>query len=290
MTLFEVLERFQTMDRRWVFLGMAIAIVAPMLIEFDLGFEVDERVQSLYDTVEELPPGSTVLVSADFDPASLPELEPFFRANLEHLFRRDLKVVVLSLWESAPPVVKPILEHVAERHDKAYGTDYVFLGFKTGKELAIKGIGENIFKTFPEDIQGTKITAIPIMQGFKQAKDFPLLVSVSAGFPGTKEYVLQIQGQYDLTMISACTAVSAPDYIPFYKAGQLQGLSGGMPGSAQYEKLVFPDGPLPGERLLATQAVNVLNLGHCYIIGLILLGNIAWLLTRPRAVASGGNS
>jgi len=290
VTLFELLERFQSMDRRWVFLGMAIAIVVPMLVTFDLGFEVDERVQSLYDTIEELPAGSTVLVSADFDPASRPELEPFFRANLEHLFRKDLKVVVLSLWESAPPVVVPILEHVAKRHGKVDGVDYAFLGFKTGKELAIKGIGENIYKTFPETPHGVQVSTLPIMQGFKQAKDFPLLISVSAGFPGTREYVLQIQGQYDLTMVSSCTAVSAPDYIPFYKAGQLEGLAGGMPGSAQYEKLVFPDGPLPGERLLATQAVNVLNLGHLYIIVLIVLGNVAWILTRPKAVAPGGKA
>ena len=128
------------------------------------------------------------------------------------------------------------------------------------------------------------------MQGYKQAKDFPLLVNVSAGFPGTREYVLQIQGKYELNMVSACTAVSAPDYVPFYKAGQLTGLSGGMPGSAQYEKLVYPDGPPEGVRLLATQSVNVLNFGHLYIIALILLGNVAWFLTRPRDVAAGGKA
>jgi len=53
-----------------------------------------------------------------------------------------------------------------------------------------------------------------------------------------------------------------------------------MPGSAQYELLVFPDGPPPGERLLATQAVNVLNVGHAFIIVLILFGNVAFFLTR----------
>ncbi len=290
MSLFEWLERFQQMDRRWVFLGMAVAIVVPMLFPFNFGFNVDERVQALYDTVEALPEGSTVLVSADFDPASRPELEPFFRANLEHMFRKDLKVVMVSLWEFAPPLVVPILEEMAARHDKEYGVDYAFIGFKPGKELAIKAIGENIYKTFPKDPKGNKVDELPIMRGFKQAKDFPLLVSVSAGFPGTREYVLQIQGQYDLTMISACTAVSAPDYIPFYKAGQLRGLSGGMPGSAQYEKLVYPEGPPEGVRLLATQSVNVLNLGHLYIIVLILLGNVAWMLTRTRDVAAGGKA
>ncbi len=278
--LAELLLRFQHMDRRWVFLGMGLSILIPLIFPVTFGFKVDERVQSLYDSVEALEAGDTVLVSADFDPASRPELEPFFRANLEHLFRQDVKVVVLTLWEFAPPLVVPILDEMAERHGKVYGTDYVFLGYKPGKELAIKAIGENIPKTFPTDTKGTPTTEIPIMRGFKQAKDFPLLINVSAGFPGTREYVLQIQGQYDLKLASACTAVSAPDYIPFYKAGQLTGLAGGMPGSAQYEKLVYPDGPPPGVRLLATQAINVLNLGHLYIIVLIVLGNIAFFLSR----------
>jgi hypothetical protein len=277
------LERFQHLDRRWIFLGMAFAIVIPMLFPITFAFRVDERVQRLYDTVEALPEGATVFVSADFDPASRPEIEPYFRAHLEHLFRKDVKVVMVTLWDTASPLVAPILEELAARHEKQYGTDYVFLGFKPGKELAIKGIGENIYQTFPTDPRGNKVTELPIMQGKKQAKDFDLLSSVSAGFPGTKEYVLQIQGQYDLRMISSCTAVSGPDYIPFYKAGQLLGLAGGMPGSAQYEKLVFPDGPPPGVRLLATQSINVLNLGHLYIIALIVGGNIAYLLTRRPA-------
>ncbi len=288
VTLVERLERFQRMDRRWVFLGMALAIVIPMLFPASCAFEVDQRVRQLYDEVEQVPAGATVLISADFDPASRPELEPFYRANLHHLFRKDVKVVVLTLWEFAPPLVLPILDQVAAMHGKTYGEDYVFLGYKPGKELAIKSIGSNIPKTFPTDVRGTKTTDIPVMQGFKQAKDFAMLINISAGFPGTKEYVLQIQGQYDLKLASACTAVSAPDYIPYYKAGQLFGLAGGMPGSAQYEKLVFPDGPPEGVTLLATQAINVLNLGHLYIILLIIAGNLAFFVTRRRDDVAGG--
>jgi len=283
--MLDLLIKFQDMDRRWVFLGMGFAILLPMLANITFGFEVDERVQALYDEVEALPAGSTVLLSADFDPASRPELDPFFRAHLHHLFRKDVKVVMVTLWEFAPPLILPTTEEIAGKHGKEYGTDWAFLGYKPGKELAIKAIGENIPKTFPKDSRGNVTTALPVMQGMKQAKDFAMLMSVSAGFPGTREYVLQIQGQYNLKMGSSCTAVSAPDYIPFYKAGQLFGLAGGMPGSAQYEKLVFPDGPptsgpAKGERLLATQAINVLNLGHLFIIALIVLGNIAFFITR----------
>jgi len=282
MDIVAMLERFLQMDRRFVFLGMAIAILLPMLYPVRVPFEVDERVQSLYDEIEALPPDSTVLISADFGPTSRPELEPFFRASLDHLFRKDVKIVGLTLWEYAPGLVVPMLEEHAERHGKEYGTDWVWLGYKPGKELAIKAIGENIPQVFPTDYKGTATDSLPIMKGYRQARDFAMVLSVSAGFPGTKEYVLQIQGQYSLKLGSACTAVSGPDYIPFYKAGQIFGLSAGMPGSAQYEKLVYGDNPPPEVRLLATQAVDVLNLGHVYVVVLIVLGNIAFFLTRKR--------
>jgi len=276
----DTLVKFQHMDRRWIFLGMGLAIILPMLFPVNLPFKVDERVQSLYDAVEAIPNGSTVFISADFDPGSRPELEPFFRANLHHLLRKDVKFVAATLWPSAPPLVLPIMEELTAEYGKEYGKDWCFLGFKDGKELAIKAIGENIPETFPQDIKGNKIEDLAVARGYKQAKDFAMLINVSAGFPGTREYVLQIQGQYDLSIASATTAVSGPDYIPFYKAGQLNGLSAGMPGSAQYEKLVFPNGPPEGVRLLATQSVNVLNVGHAFIIILIVLGNIAFLVTR----------
>lgn len=285
--LVTLLARFERMDRRWVFLGMGLAILIPMLFPFQMKFAIDERVQALYDEVEALPAGSTVLISADFDPASRPELEPFYRANLHHLFRKDVKVVCLTLWEYAPPLVLPILEEIAAYHSKEYGTDFVFLGYKPGKELAIKAIGENIGKAFPTDYRGRATSSLPAMQGYNQAKDFGLLVNVSAGFPGTREYVLQIQGQYDLKLASATTAVSAPDYIPFYKAGQLFGLAGGIPGSAQYEKLVFPDGS-DDVVLLGGPAYNVVSIGHIYIIVLIFVGNLAFFVGRRRREQLGG--
>lgn len=280
--MIELLNRFQNMDRRWVFLGMALAIIAPLLLPFRLPFKVDERVQSAFNAVEALPEGSRVLLSADFDPGSRPELEPFYRATLDHLFRKNVRVVMITLWETASPLVAPILKEVATAHGKVEGTDWVFLGYKAGKEVAIKSIGEDMLKTFPTAANGTPSASLPIMAGVRAAKDFPLLINVSAGNPGTREYVLQIQGQYNIRMISSTTSVSGPDYIPYYKSGQLVGLAAGMPGSAQYEKLVYPDGPPEGQRLMATEAMNVLSLGHLFIIGVVVFGNVAFFLTRKQ--------
>jgi len=272
------LARLQHLDRRIIFLLMGLSILIPVLFPLPMSFEVDERVQNLYQAVERVPPGSRVLISADFDPSSRPELEPFFRANLDHLFRRNVKVVVVSLVPYAPGLVSPLLRVYGERYHKQEGVDWVYLGFKEGKELIIKAMGANMRQTFPTSYAGVSIDQLPIMNGIKQLKDFPLIVMVSSGSPGTKEWVVQVQAQYALNMVSSCTAVQTPDYIPYYKAGQLLGLAGGMPGAAQYEKLVG----VPTADAMATRGVNVLNLGHAFIILAILVGNISYFASKRR--------
>ena len=91
-----------------------------------------------------------------------------------------------------------------------------------------------------------------------------------------------------LWAISAGPGLGMTPATSMGKAGQLIGLSAGMPGSAQYEKLVFVDAdPKPKvmpERLLGIEALNVLNLGHLFIVALIILGNLAFFITRPKGV------
>ena len=150
------------------------------------------------------------------------------------MFANDLKPVFLTLIPTAPPLVWPEIKKTADLYNKEYGVDYAFLGYKDGKELVIKNIGQNIPQQFPQDYRGNPISSLKLMQGLKQAKDFPMLIAISSGFPGINEYVLQIQGLYNLPMIGACTAVSGPDYIPFF---QVQAAAWTQYGNSWFRKI-----------------------------------------------------
>jgi hypothetical protein len=76
-------------------------------------------------------------------------------------------------------------------------------------------------------------------------------------------------------MVSSCTAVSTTDLTPYYQAGQLLGLSGGMAGSAEYEQLV-------GKKDQAAQGNDVLNVGYGVVILAILFGNFIYFVGRSR--------
>jgi hypothetical protein len=283
------LERLEHFDRRWIFLVMGLAITVPLLFPLGLPAEPSPPVKAIYYTVEELPEGSTVLVSVDVDPASVPEMEPYYRATIAHLKKRKHKLVLLTLWPQAPPMVERWIRETIESPtfpgDRAYrkNEDYVWLGFREGKTVVIAALGEDISSTFGgRAADGTPIADIPVLRGKRRLADFPLIVMVSAGAPGAKEYVQVVQARYDLRMVTATTAVSTTDLAPYYQSGQLLGLAGGIGAVAEYERMVAALIGVDPRDLMGAKALDVLNIGHLVIILAIVLGNVIHFAGRRR--------
>ncbi len=280
--LARLLERFLSLDRRWIFLLMAVCILFPLLKPIGLPFSTDPAVEDLYEAIENLRPGDLVLISCDYDPGSKPELQPFTEALFVHLFRKKLLVVVNCLWPAAPPLVNEAIEKALTRDDVdesfyVLNEAYVNLGYKDGRQLVMLGMGQDIHETYPRTHDGTPVSQVPLMNQVRRLADSDLFVNVSGGSPGTKEWVEVAQGRFGMTMVASCTAVMAPDNIPYYESGQLVGLAGGMKGSADYESLV-------GVKGTATQGMDAQSFGHLLIILFILLGNVAYFMTRKKGI------
>jgi hypothetical protein len=267
---------FARLDRRWIFLITALLVLVPLLWPLNLPLEPSVPVLDYYRTIEALPPGSLVLVSCDFDPASRPELEPMARTTLTHLFRRKCKVVVVCLFQGGARFVDMLVEDVARSRHLTYGVDYVNLGYKSGDEAVMVLMGQSLAKTFPRDQAGRDVASLPIMQGVRNYSSFALLVSLSAGYPGTREYVQQVQGRFHIPIIAGVTAVIAPSLYPYLQTGQLKGLLGGMAGAAEYEALRY-------ERGMASRGMDAQSLAHVFIGLCIILGNVAYWENRRRA-------
>jgi hypothetical protein len=267
------------MDRRIVFLFIFLSVALPLLRPVGLPIVVSKEVRSTFEAVESLPEGSVVYLAADFDPGSMPELYPMLETAMRHMFRRNLKVVAGSLWPAAPPLVEKAWREIGEgEFHKTYGVDFVNLGFKEGREVVMVSLGKSIRETYPTDYRGTPVDSLPIMQGVENFEDIGLIFNVSAGYPGTKEWVQQVQSRFDVKLAAGVTAVSAPEYYPYVQAGQLVGLLGGLAGAAEYEKLV-------GHAGSATRGMDAQSLGHLVIILFIVLGNLVHFVGRREAAA-----
>lgn len=76
-----------------------------------------------------------------------------------------------------------------------------------------------------------------MMREVRSVQDVDLLVNVSAGYPGSKEWVLYASTPFGIRTVAGCTGVQAPLMYP-YIPKQLTGLLGAIKGAAEYEFLV----------------------------------------------------
>jgi hypothetical protein len=268
------LSSLRHLDRRWIFLTVGLLVVVPLVTGFHIAPVLPgSRAKGFYDAVQRLPEGSTVVLAGDYDPGTIAENYPMHLAAVRHLMSRNIKIIAVELYPGGPPLADRVFRIAGEEFHKRERVDYVNLGFKSGNEVVMSQMGSSIPVTFPADRSGVPVSKIPIMKGIENFGQIALLVSISAGYPGTKEWVQQVVSRYHLPMVAGVTAVSAPEYYPYLQAGQLQGLLGGMAGAAEYEVLV-------GHPALATRGMDAQSLAHIFIAFMILLGNLAALPQR----------
>jgi len=262
----------RNIDRRIIFSLIFVAVVWPLMQPMRLPIDVSPPVQTLYDAVEAIPPGSIVMLGADYSPDTMPELQPMVDTFIRHAFERDLRIVVACLWPASPPLVETAMGPLAEEYGKEYGVDYVNLGYMAGGIVTLLGMGASIPDTYPSDYGGTPVREIPLMQEVENFDDIAFVMEVSAGTPGTREWVQQVQGRYRVVLGSGTTAVGAPNFYPYVQSGQLTGLLGGLKGAAEYETLVGH----PGD---ATKGMDAQSVVHALVVAFILLGNVVYLLS-----------
>ena len=270
MAFGETLER---LDRRWIFLVVGLCVLVPLIFPLKLPLAVSGPARRYYQAVEAVPEGSIVVLAGDYDPASAPELVPMTSASIRHLFRKNCRIIALELWEGGPPLVDGALHRIGDELGKKYGIDYVNLGYKSGREAVMPSFGNSFSRTFPNDYSGTPVATIPLMREADNFNQVALFVNISAGYPGTKEWVQQVQGRFNVKMVSGSTAVQAPEIYPYLQSGQVLGLLGGMAGAAEYEKSIAWPGP-------ATKGMDAQSSAHLFIVVLILLGNAIYFARR----------
>lgn len=273
-----LLDKISNLDRRVIFLTVALAVIVPIFLPLRLPVEVTAPVRQLYEVIEGLPEGSAVMMSIDYDPSGAPELQPATLSIMRHCFRRDLKVIVLGLWAPGVPLGMRALEEVGEQeYGRQYGLDYVNFGYRPGGAVTLVNLGRDIHDVCRQDVFGTPVEDLPMMEDIRDAGDLSLVISMSMGVPGSDQWIWYYHARYRGNLATAQTAIGAPRYYQYLQTGQLVGLIGGMKGAAEYERLVGSPG-------LATVGMDSQSIAHLLIIGFVILGNvILWHQKRRKA-------
>lgn len=223
-------------DRRWIFLAMGLAIAIPVLYRPVLPEKPTPIVRAVFDRIEALEPGDRVMISLDYDPASKPELGPMNDAFTRHCALKGARMMYTTLWETGEPMIGDSMSTIeSEFPHYQYGDNYLDFGYAPGQETVIKLITTNLGAQFPVDARGRPFAGYEIARGVEGLRDLDLVISVGAGYPGTKEWVQYASTPFpDIEMVAGVTGVSAPPLYPYYPQ-QMIGMLPAIKGAAEYE-------------------------------------------------------
>lgn len=270
-------NKTKRIDRRWIFLLIFVGVAIPLIFVIGFPIETTRNVRRVHEMVEKTPKDSNVIISFDYDPASMPELHPMALALVNQCFDKDINVIFTALWPMGVLMATDIMNQLESKYpDLTYGEDYVNLGFKAGGIVTIQSMGRNFRKIFPQDINGTDIDELPLMNRIKNFDNIAFVFSLSAGSPGIKEWVQSAHDTYGVRTSGGVTGVSAPAILPYVNdQEQLTGLLAGLKAAAEYEFLIDSPGT-------ATSGMDAQSMAHLIIIIFILIANISYWLSKKK--------
>ncbi|MCH2137617.1 MAG: hypothetical protein MK074_01010 [Phycisphaerales bacterium] len=292
-----MLNFLRNLDRRIVFALMGLAVAVPILTKLSFPEPVPKGTQpyKVFDQIENLPDGSRVLLSFDFDPGSQGELLPMAMAFTRHCAEKGHKMYFMCLWPLGEPFVEDAMNIILgeEYPDLTYGEDFMSFGYKPGNEAVIKNSIVDLKALFITDSRKTDLNAIPMTRNIKSAKSMDLIINISAGDPGTKQWVQYAATPADLPIVAGCTGVQAPLLYP-YIPDPLKGLLPAIKGAAGYEQVMmdaYPhlaDPAVIGSKYSSKAALQRMGpqfVAHILMVLFILLGNIIYFIDKKKGGA-----
>lgn len=279
------LDRLSNLDRRVIFLLIALAVIIPLIMHYTTSIPPSLIVQTLFDKMEAMPPGAKLLISFDYGPSTVPENQPMANALVRHALEKGHRVYLMALWPTGARQSQELIEEIisVEYPNKIEGEDWIHLGYKAGNQGLINTLMSDVKAMYTTDITGRAIDEFPMMDEVNTLRDFDLILALGSGFPGTKEWVQFAGDPGNIPVGGGTTAVMAPLLFPYYPK-QMVGLMGGLQGAAEYEAALIHKYPQLSQRSrIASTSMGPQVTAHLVIIAFIIVGNITYLFERRRS-------
>ena len=273
-----ILKLLNNIDRRIIYLLLAIAVILPMLLDIKLPVESDDYARTAYRAIEDTfkQKDKKILLSFDYGPSTEPELGPMSFAIMKQVLLSGNEVHLSALFPTGMGMMTQTIDKIKSDSDLQNSNidlneNIIELGYAPGGEAVIKGMLSDIPKIFPD-----------AKNKVKNLCDYDFIVSFSAGSPGSKEWVQfagdQSVNQCDgkkIKVTTGVTAVQVTELLPYVNSGQLKGILAGLSGAASYESLVGVYGP-------ASKNMTPQSFAHILIVLLIIIGNITYIFLNDK--------
>lgn len=300
-------EKLQSIPRGTLFLILILATSIPLWIpDVKVPNRPDPPAQDLYQRLNAVPEGATILVQSDWTNSTRGESGGQFNALLRILSRRKIRACFFTAADpQAPEVAKNAIQAFNERNHKlnpalplySEWNDWVHLGYFPSAEATEVGIGSDVRKVFggkkATSTNGKQLDVFqsPVLQDIHAVRDFPIMVLITAS--NTSNVAIErLYGKVPLGMM--VTGVMGPETQVYYDSHQLVGLSKGLKGVYDIETMMDEGTTIGSTRIDAYQGDGIKNrdLGTLYyptlhaaltlLILAVVVGNVGMALSRRK--------
>ena len=277
-----IIDKLVKLDQRIIFALMFIALAFPILNPVVLPMAIQGYSQQAFDFSDNIPEGSIVLFEGGLGAATYPQGGPGMVVQIYHMLTKGVKCVFFSIgteqnfWTKT--AIDTALGKLPAGTPAENGVDWVHLGYIAGGEAGVGSLVNDIRATVAKDYFDTPLDDIPMLEGINDASEFTAVLWWG-GSEGSMPYgIRQISVPFGIPITGMCTTNEVPNFSPYISAGQLQGIFGGVRGSAEYEFLLQLPGPALGQAMAT-------NFGGLLWMAIVILGNVLYFVQRMRGEA-----
>jgi hypothetical protein len=268
----------------WVPNALSILLIIGLQL-LPIGFPVGVSTQTreIYQAIENLPDGAVVIFHHQYHSGNWGELAGAGSAILKQLFSKNVKVIVITQSSSGPPFFELYWkepetygmpgnrEETLEYYDKVYGIDYVEFGYLTGWEAGARLLADDFQAAYRNDIFGTAVEEIPLMEEVKTAEDVHTMIILHSWEMYNKYWLRQWQGRFGTQFLVIASGLVYPTLAPYYPNQQL--FTAGLRASGEYESLMGYSG-------IGAKYGDAFSIVSVLMVIMVVLGNIGQYFER----------
>lgn len=232
-----------------LYLMLIVVCVIPLFIRAEIPSKSEDQSVDLFVSLMQLPADKPVLISSDWTNSSRGESAGQFEALMRILMRRNIKIFLFSFGDpQAPQVARDVIARINEER-KATGEapyevwkDWVDAGFYSDPNFAlgatmkadVRAAFANKTARRPDGTQAN-IWESDVLKNVRKLQDFSILLNITAS--STVDYIVsRLSGSIPIGVM--CTGVTGPGVQPYYQASQIVGVSIGLKGVYDIERMM----------------------------------------------------
>ncbi len=242
---------------------------------------------ALYEQIESLYDGQSVLIAFDYQPASAGELHIAAAGVVDHLMKQGTYLSFISTQPTGPALADHFLATTQEKHGYIHTQQYINLGYLPGESAGLLSFVIAPKKIIPLAFDGSNAWGSPPLLNVNSINDFAMVLVITDDPETAKIWIEQVGTILEDTPLNMVVSAQAEPLIqPYFRSSPqlLKGYVSGIIDSVNYEQLL--DRPN-----LATAAWLPFNLGIIITVGTIFIGGLAngvlSLFSRHRSRTAG---